>query len=165
MDLIVEFMRHNSMMNDRLLDVCRRLTDDQLGRSVDGTYGTIGATLAHIANSQIGYVPRFVLADKPARLDEHEFVGFDVLAEYLAVGNARLEETAARAGEGNEMQVSGDDPPGTWRMPAELVLLQAVNHSTEHRSQIATILTQLGIEPPAMDGWTYFFDAGLMRED
>ena len=47
-------------------------------------------------------------------------------------------------------------------MPASLILLQAVNHATEHRSQIATILTQLGIEPPAMDGWTFFFDAGHM---
>jgi uncharacterized damage-inducible protein DinB len=43
-------------------------------------------------------------------------------------------------------------------------LLQAVNHSTEHRSQIATILTQLGIEPPSMDGWTFFFDAGHMTD-
>ena len=30
---------------------------------------------------------------------------------------------------------------------------------TEHRSQVATILTQLGVEPPEMDGWTYFFEA------
>ena len=47
-------------------------------------------------------------------------------------------------------------------MPASLLLLQAVNHGTEHRSQIATVLTQLGIEPPEMDGWTYFFASGQM---
>jgi uncharacterized damage-inducible protein DinB len=44
-------------------------------------------------------------------------------------------------------------------MPVSLFLLQAVNHGTEHRSQVATILTQLGVEPPEMDGWTYFFEA------
>jgi uncharacterized damage-inducible protein DinB len=49
-------------------------------------------------------------------------------------------------------------------MPASLILLQAVNHSTEHRSQVATILTQLQIEPPAMDGWAYFFASGHMLE-
>jgi uncharacterized damage-inducible protein DinB len=38
-------------------------------------------------------------------------------------------------------------------MPASLILLQAVNHGTEHHPQVATILTQLGIDPPAMDGW------------
>jgi hypothetical protein len=29
---------------------------------------------------------------------------------------------------------------------------------------VATILTQLGITPPEMDGWTYFFDSGQMAE-
>jgi uncharacterized damage-inducible protein DinB len=43
-----------------------------------------------------------------------------------------------------------------------LFLLQAVNHGTEHRSQVATVLTQLGVEPPGMDGWTYFFESGHM---
>jgi uncharacterized damage-inducible protein DinB len=47
-------------------------------------------------------------------------------------------------------------------MPASLLLLQAVNHGTEHRSQVATILTQLGIEPPDMDGWTFFEASGRL---
>jgi uncharacterized damage-inducible protein DinB len=45
-------------------------------------------------------------------------------------------------------------------MPVSLFLLQAVNHGTEHRSQVATILTQLGVEPPNMDGWTYIEASG-----
>lgn len=49
-------------------------------------------------------------------------------------------------------------------MHRSLLLLQAINHGTEHRSQIATILTQLGVEAPEMDGWTYFFDGGHMIE-
>ena len=49
-------------------------------------------------------------------------------------------------------------------MAAGLLLLQAVNHATEHRSQIATILTQLGVEPPDMSGWRFFFDAGHMKD-
>jgi hypothetical protein len=27
---------------------------------------------------------------------------------------------------------------------------------------VATILTQLGVEPPDMDGWAYFMDSGHM---
>lgn len=164
MDLVVEFFRHNSMMNGRLLEACRELTAGQLDTSVEGTYGSIGATLVHIANSQVGYIPRFLVADKPEPLPEDPFPGFDALAERFAYGDALLEEAATRAGEDLEIQVSGDDPPGTWRMPAALVLLQAVNHGTEHRSQVATILTQLGTEPPTMDGWAYFFAVGHMLE-
>jgi len=86
------------------------------------------------------------------------------LAERFANGDAQLEEAATQAGRDHEVEVTGDDPPGTWRMPASLILLQAVNHGTEHRSQVSTILTQLGVEPPEMDGWTYFFASGKLIE-
>jgi uncharacterized damage-inducible protein DinB len=164
MDLVVEFLRHNRMMNDRLLETCRRRSPDQLAATVQGTYGSIGATLVHIANSQVGYVPRFVLPERPAPLPEDLFPGFNALAERLALGNSLLEHAASRAREHHEVEVSGDDPPATWRIPAALLLLQAVNHGTEHRSQIATILTQLGVEPPPMDGWTYFLASNRMVE-
>ena len=164
MDLTLEFLRHNTMMNGRLLETCQQLTPDQLGATANGTYGTIGATLVHVANAQVGYAARFLGPDRerPERLNEEPFPGFDAVAERLDLGNAWLEEAAARAGEEHDVQVTGDDPPGTWTMDAALLLLQAVNHGTEHRSQVATILTTLGIEPPPMDGWTYFFDSDHM---
>jgi uncharacterized damage-inducible protein DinB len=31
-----------------------------------------------------------------------------------------------------------------------------INHATEHRAQIMVMLTQLGIQPPELDGWAYF---------
>ena len=161
-DLVLEFFRHNTMMNRRLLEACQRLGPEQLGATARGTYGSIGATLAHIANAQLGYAARLLDTDRPEPLPEDPFPGFEALAERLALGNARLEEAAIQAGRDRRVQVTGDDPPGTWWMPASLFLLQAVNHGTEHRSQVATILTQLGVEPPDMDGWAYFFASGHM---
>jgi len=35
------------------------------------------------------------------------------------------------------------------------VLIQALDHGTEHRTQVRTALTVLGIEPPELDGWAY----------
>jgi uncharacterized damage-inducible protein DinB len=40
-------------------------------------------------------------------------------------------------------------------MPTAFYLVQAINHSTEHRSQIKIALTQAGISPPELDGWTW----------
>lgn len=162
MDLVVEFFRHNAMMNRRLIVTCRQLSPEQLGATATGTYGSIGATLVHIANAQVGYAARFLGTERPERLPEDPFPGLEALAERFARGDAQLEEAATQAGQDHEVQVTGDDPPGTWRMPAPLLLLQAVNHGTEHRSQVATILTQLGIEPPKLDGWTYFEDSGQL---
>ena len=42
-----------------------------------------------------------------------------------------------------------------YTLPVWLLLVQAINHATEHRAQVAAILTQQGIEPPSLDGWTY----------
>ena len=162
MDVLVEFFRHNSMMNRRLVEACRRLSPEQLGATATGTYGSIGATLVHIANAQEGYAARLLNADRPDRLAEDPFPGFEILVERMTHGDARLEEAATLAEQDRSVQVTGDDPPGTWWMPVSLYLLQAVNHGTEHRSQVATILTQLGMEPPEMDGWTYFFASGHM---
>jgi uncharacterized damage-inducible protein DinB len=164
MDLLVEFFRHNSMMNGRVLAACRNLSPDQLAATATGTYGSIGATLVHIANAQEGYAARLLDTERPERLPEEPFPGFDAVAERFAQGDTQLERAAAGAGGDRKVQVTGDDPPGTWWMPVPLFLLQAVNHGTEHRSQIATILTTLGIQPPEMDGWTYFLESGHMVE-
>jgi uncharacterized damage-inducible protein DinB len=47
---------------------------------------------------------------------------------------------------------------GTWRgepyaLPVTTVILQAINHATQHRAHVAAILSQLGMVPPDLDGW------------
>jgi uncharacterized damage-inducible protein DinB len=36
-----------------------------------------------------------------------------------------------------------------------VVMVQAINHATEHREQISSMLSALGVTPPDLDGWTY----------
>src|SRR5436190_19647234 len=90
MNVMLEFFRHNTMMNRRLLEACRALRSEQLGATAVGTYGTIGATLVHIANAQLGYAARLLDTDRPERLAEQDFPGFEALPERLELGNARL---------------------------------------------------------------------------
>jgi uncharacterized damage-inducible protein DinB len=161
MDLSVEFFRHNALMNRRLVDACRHLTREQLGTTAAGTYGTIGATLVHIANSQVGYAARLSGNQRPEGLTEDPFPGFEALAERFALGDAQLEKLAEQAASDRDLQWT-TETGGRLQMPASLLLLQAINHGTEHRSQVATMLTQLGVEPPGMDGWAYFLESGQL---
>jgi uncharacterized damage-inducible protein DinB len=39
--------------------------------------------------------------------------------------------------------------------PLGIRLTQVIHHGTDHRSQVCTGLTNLGIEPPAIDVWDY----------
>ena len=36
-----------------------------------------------------------------------------------------------------------------------VVMIQAINHATEHREQIKSMLGSLGVTPPDIDGWDY----------
>ena len=48
--------------------------------------------------------------------------------------------------------------------PAGIRLAQAVHHGTDHRSQICTGLTTLGIEPPEIDVWAFAWSQGRLVE-
>jgi uncharacterized damage-inducible protein DinB len=48
--------------------------------------------------------------------------------------------------------------------PLSIRLAQAVHHGTDHRSQICTALTTLGIEPPGIDVWAYGEELGRVTE-
>ena len=43
-------------------------------------------------------------------------------------------------------------------------LAQALHHGTDHRSQICTALTTLGMEPPFIDVWDYGEQDGRVVE-
>jgi len=36
-------------------------------------------------------------------------------------------------------------------------MVQIINHATEHREQIKSMLSALGVTPPELDGWDYGF--------
>ena len=48
--------------------------------------------------------------------------------------------------------------------PMGIRLAQALHHGTDHRSQICTALTLLGIEPPPIDVWDFADQDGRLSE-
>ncbi len=48
--------------------------------------------------------------------------------------------------------------------PLGVRLAQALHHGTDHRSQICTALTSLGVEPPEIDVWDYASLQGRLSE-
>lgn len=55
------------------------------------------------------------------------------------------------------------DDGNAYDVPVEVLLVQAINHSTEHRTHVMTILSQHGMQVPELSGWTYFEDTVLRR--
>ena len=147
---LTEIFHHNRWANERLLEACRNLTDEQRATTVEGTYGELGYTLVHIVRAESYYVKLLTGWQPPVRWEiPGPWPGIDVLLERSRFTGDRLAEVADELDPEAVLQIEED------KVPTSVVLVQAINHATEHRSQAATILTQLGVEPPEMDGWNF----------
>lgn len=152
---LVELYKHNLWANLRLLDICERLDDRQLNASAQGTYGRVRDTLLHMLGSEERYVKRIMgKGPEPHRISEQDDLpGFEALEAGARWSGEALIEIAAKARPSRVLR-------GVWRgqpyeIPIMVVLTQAINHATEHRAHISTILTLQGIAPPDLSGWAY----------
>ena len=149
-----QLFRHGLWANRLILDACSGLTPAQLDTSAVGTFGTIGRTLFHLVAAEDGYAAR--LSVRPRTLRYEEDTPMPPLAELRTVlgrVGPELVELAGSTPETRTVEVTGDDGP--YAVPAWIILAQVIDHGREHRTHVATILTQLGIEPPVMDGWEF----------
>ncbi len=151
---LVEFYKHNLWANRLLLDKCATLTEEQLDLAAPGTYGSIRATLVHLVGAEERYVLR-LSGDTPNTppLEREGSPGMDELRQSADRSGNALIKIASDFETGQILR-------GVWRgeayeLPAIVVMLQAINHATEHRMHIVSILNQNGIETPDMDAWSY----------
>src|SRR5439155_19955783 len=92
------------------------------------------------------------------------FPGFAVLKQSARWAGDELLKLALSA---RADTIVRDDRPHLERVEQyklASLMMQAINHSTEHRTQISTIITQLGLEPPDMSGWEYMVETGDFQE-
>lgn len=151
---LLRLFRHNRWANLLILKACQELTPEQLRKSVAGTYGELGATLAHLAAAEAGYVWRFDQEAQRLDWDEGEPAPpLATLAEVLDRTGTRFIDLSSTVAD--DLVVSYVIEGEQRRWPAWVILGQVIDHGREHRSHVATILTQLGIEPPDIDMWAY----------
>lgn len=153
--ILQHLFRHNRWANRLVLAACRELTPEQLAAECRGTYGALGVTLAHLAAAEAGYVHR--LSGEPRILEWRDPAPpppVAALADALERSGTRLVTLAPTIADDHIAAfrtLDGEDV----RIPAWVLLAQAIDHAREHRSHVATILTQLGITPPDIDVWAF----------
>ena len=158
--VLIELFRHNTWANERLLEVCAGLDDARLGATGDGTFGSVRDTLVHLFGAQGRYV-HSLNGEAPANMvsEREPLPGFETLRASATETGRALEELAMRAD--SMAPIKREWQGQTVELPVALLMTQAINHATEHRAHINTILTQAGVEPPGLDGWAWN-DAGLV---
>jgi uncharacterized damage-inducible protein DinB len=149
-----DFYKYNLWANLRLLDACAQLSDAQLDTTAKGTFGSVRETLMHLFSAEEGYARHFRLtgpAPTPPLEERGDFPGFDELRRRAESSGKELLAIAEQGNLEHILHLDG----GTYDASVMIVMLQAINHAIDHRSQIATLLSQQGIEPPDLDSWAY----------
>lgn len=150
----VDLYRHNLWANVRLLDACAGLSDEQLEASAPGTYGTVSKTLLHLVAAERRYV-NMLRGEQPDKTI-HESVGFPGIAALRKSAQTSGEALISIAGrESSSRILTGEWRGEPFEIPISIPLIQAINHATEHRAHVVSILSQNGVEIPDIDGWAF----------
>jgi uncharacterized damage-inducible protein DinB len=154
---------HHVWATMRLIDACLPLTPEQLETAVPGTYGSIIGTMRHLVGGDSDYLS-ILTGDRADLVDADEV---DLPELRVAMGNNGVLwlELLAKDLDPDAMVHEVDEHDGYERDATVGVrLAQALHHGTDHRSQICTALTALGVEPPGIDVWNYGLQAGRIVE-
>jgi uncharacterized damage-inducible protein DinB len=159
-------LRHNAWGTRQLLAFCRRLDPSQLDATATGTYGSILATLQHLIGAEHRYRKR--LAGEPAAW-AREPEETDDLAELTSMAEdmAAYWDSLLKSDFDPDRVIAwtSADSGAHTEVAAGMLIAQLLNHGNEHRSQVCTVLTEIGVEPPELDGWSYGIVSGRFTED
>jgi len=160
--LLADPFRHHTWANERLLEACAALTPAQLAASAPGTYGPIINTLRHLVQADSFYLWVFNGQDYPLIHGDNQ-LSVAELREANTLHSAGYEELLSGTIDPDaEITERGDTSEFTTTMGVRLS--QVIHHGTDHRSQVCTALTGLGIAPPDIDVWAYGDATGVNRE-
>src|SRR5712692_9130472 len=129
-----DLYRHKTWATLRLIEHCQGLDDEHLDATVTGTYGTIRETLRHLVEAEEGYFkllarkqPSEPLPDGPVALEE--------LADRIRCLGPRWEAIA----EDPDLAAGDVRTSDGWRLPASVIMSQAIHHAGAHRTHILSI--------------------------
>ena len=160
--LLDDAFGHHVWATLQVMDVCAGLDPDQLEATSPGTYGTILDTLRHIASADSGYL--FAMTrGKVQPIDEERMDLAELRTNIEGFGSAYTELLTTEL-DPDEIFVRRRDDGSETHAPLGIRLAQVVHHGTDHRSQICTILTTLGVEPPPIDVWDYAYKDDRLTE-
>lgn len=155
---------------EKVLSAADGLTPEQLNTPGTAGRGSVRETLFHLIRAHQGWLSMWDVSMSPgAALDFS--LNFDDLDEYpdvdalSAFWNDVSRQTAAFTSDltdDNAARVYSETYPGgdtetfiLWQM-----MIHVGNHGTQHRSEVAAMLTDFGHSPGNLDMVFYFFEQG-----
>jgi uncharacterized damage-inducible protein DinB len=150
---IDKMFEYNLWANTQLIELCSGLANEQLEVEVEGVFGRIHPTLVHLIRAEGAYLNRLT-GSRPWGDDlDWDIMQMSTLLKKAQLSGKQLITIASKANPGirHNVEVQGKQ----YHFFNWTVLLQALYHGIEHRTQIKILLTQLGVEHPEFAAWDY----------
>jgi uncharacterized damage-inducible protein DinB len=144
---------HNTWATIQVIDACAALGTQELQTTVPGTRGPIIDTLRHIVAGEASDLEIVTGVPASEQLDQMPLDELRAATEELGVAWTRF---LSQPIDPDELVHEIDDTDGYERTaPLAFRLAGTLNHGSDHRSQICTALTTLGVQPPKIDVMDY----------
>ena len=153
---------HHVWATLRVIDACSDLGSDQLGTAAPGTYGSIIETMRHLVGADCSYL--FVMTGERVPLADEDRMDLPELRGVMERNGTAWAQLLDGEIDPDAVLVRRRDDGSETHAPLSIRLAQVLHHGTDHRSQICTDLTTLGVEPPAIDVWDFADQDGRLVE-
>ena len=152
-NVIDKMFEFNLWANTQLIELCSGLVEEQLEMEIEGVRGPVKPTLIHLIRAEGYYLSR-LSGSQPweDNLDWDE-VSMNTLLEMARLSGQQLIAIASKTDPEIRHEVERLGQP--YQFFNWTVLLQALYHGIEHRTQIKILLTQLGVEHPDLSAWDF----------
>ena len=161
--LMEDAFAHHVWATLRLVDACLALSPQQLETTVPGTYGSILDTLRHCIGSDAWDL--FVATGDRATIIHQDDMDLSELRAAMERHGPAWSRILAQNPDPDVVLTEVDDEDGYTRTIAMgIQLAGALQHGTDHRSQICTTLTAIGVEPPTIDILEFGMQVGRVVE-
>ena len=152
-DMIRTLYAYNAWANERILRRAADLTPEQLHAKAGASFDSVHDTLVHTMSAQWLWLMRWQGTSPTSMLKAADFPDLKAVEEHWREVEAETQVfVAALDNDGLRRVVHYTNMQGrTFAFPLWQIMLHQVNHGTQHRSEVAMILTQHGRSPGNMD--------------
>ncbi|HJX68254.1 MAG TPA: DinB family protein [Candidatus Limnocylindrales bacterium] len=157
MDPLSEAFQHHTWATEQLIRHLHGLPEEALTASAAGVYGEVLATLSHMLEADARYLRYLEGPVPPSRTGPDPVHSLDELAEMLRDQAVRWRVVLSRLGELDVTLPARRERP-EFPHATNLMVVQALHHGNDHRTQICTVLSVNGYAAPDLDVWSYWMD-------
>jgi uncharacterized damage-inducible protein DinB len=157
-DEVRELYNYNAWANHRTLDACAALTEEQFIRDLRSSFRSVRDTIVHILGAEWIWLERCNGRSPGALPSPEPFASVSgVRARWGEIERDQLAFVGGLSAADLDRVIEYRNMRGNrFAYPLRRILRHAVNHSTYHRGQVASMLRQLGIAPAATDLLRYY---------